>query len=94
MFQMTKKKKIVIIKKLAGGKKCSNKAGICLASAVGLFLPQKKEPVACSLRCSAQRRQGIRANRTRKSARARDIFGSGVKSRIVGAVVQKVKKKK
>lgn len=67
---------------------------MCCASAVGLFMPQNKDPVDCFVRCSAQHRQDIIANRTRKSARAqREIFGSGVKSRIVGAFVQKVKKK-
>lgn len=56
-------------------------------------MSQNKASVDCFVRCSAQHRQDIIGNR-RKSARARrEIFGSGVKSRIVGAVVQKVKKK-
>lgn len=62
---------------------------------LGYLCHTTKTRLTVFARCSAQRRQDIIGNRRRKSARAqRDIFGSAVKSRIVGAVMQKVKKKK
>lgn len=85
--------------KAAGGCRGKKNLQIKLVSVVlqrlGYLCHTTKTRLTVFAGCSAQRRQDIIENRGRKSARARrDIFGRAVKSRIVGAVMQKVKKKK
>lgn len=85
--------------KAAGG--CGGKKNLqiklesVLLQRLGYLCHTTKTRLTVFAGCSAQRRQDIIGNRRRKSARAqRDTFGNAVKSRIVGAVMQNVKKKK